>query len=142
MQKAWPGRLRARPLVTGARSLVARVLVLALLLPTGYSLTAPDPHWFLGLGTEAEQPAVPHHHPEGTPEHEHSAIPGSPGHPADHDCSPCQVLKYLAIYLPQLPFLLPAAAPVAFSRIARDQAQRAGHFASLPPSRAPPRTAA
>src|SRR5438105_14304331 len=113
MRRLWTGRPRMR-------QFVARVLIVALLLPTTFALTAPDPHWFLGFETEAE-PAVPHRHPEGTPGHEHvpSAIPGSPDHPADHNCSPCQVLKYLAIYLPQLPFLLPDAAPAAFPRIAR-----------------------
>lgn len=127
---------------SSARSLVARVLVLALLLPTAFSLTAPDPHWLLGI-EPGTQPAAAHAHPAGTPAHEHpsSPIPGSPGHPSDHNCSPCQVLKSLASYLPQLPFFLPARAPAAFAPINRDQAQRAGHFASLPPSRAPPRAA-
>lgn len=112
-----------------ARSFVARALLVALLLPTAFSLTSSDPRWFLGIETE-------------TAEHDHSAIPGSAGHPADHDCAPCQALKYLALCLPQPKLVLPAAAPANFPPVARDQAQRAGHFASLPPSRAPPQAAA
>jgi hypothetical protein len=118
------------------RSLIARVLIAALLLPAVFALSAPDPHWFLGIA-EAERPAT-HHHADGAPAHEHSAIPGSAGHPADHDCAPCQVLKYLAIYLPQRALALAGAAPADFPRVARAAPQRAGHLASLPPSRAPP----
>src|SRR4051812_37419778 len=109
MRRLWPCR-------RSARAFVARVLVAALLLPAAFSLSSPDPHWFLGVGSATEH----HQHPEGTSEHDHSEIPGSPGHPAGHDCSPCQVLKYLAIYLPQLPFFLPAAAPAVFAAPARD----------------------
>jgi hypothetical protein len=120
------------------RSLVARVLIVALLLPAVFALGAPDPHWFLGVG-EAERPAG-HRHAEGAPahEHRHSEIPGADGHPADHNCSPCQVLKYLAIYLPQRPLALAGAAPADFAPVARPAPQRTGHLASLPPSRAPP----
>jgi hypothetical protein len=136
MRKTRPGR-------SSARSLMARVLVFALILPTAFSLTAPDPHWLLGIEPATQPAGVAHAHPAGTPAHEHRAspIPGSPDHPADHNCSPCQVLKYLASYLPQLPFVLPARAPVAFPPVERDAAQRAGLLASLPPSRAPPRAA-
>jgi hypothetical protein len=135
MKTVWTGRARVR-------RFVARVLIVALLLPTAFSLGSPDPHWLLGIESAPERSA--HHHPAGTPGHEHdgSNIPGSAGHPSDHNCNPCQVLKYLAIYLPQLPLSLPDSAPAALPRIARDQAQRAGHLASLPPSRAPPLIAA
>jgi hypothetical protein len=123
------------------RALVARVLVVALLLPAVFALGAPDPRWFLGVGAEPEHSAAPaahHHHHDGDGAHEHSEIPGSPGHPADHNCSPCQVLKYLAIYLPQRPLVLAGAAPADFPGVARAAPQRTGHLAALPPSRAPP----
>jgi hypothetical protein len=126
------------------RSLVARVLIVALLLPAVFALGAPDPHWFLGVGAGPESSAVPaaHRHHDDGAAHEHSAVPGADGHPADHNCSPCQVLKYLAIYLPQRPLLLPDAVPAAFAPVGRKEAQRAAQLASLPPSRAPPPAAA
>jgi hypothetical protein len=133
MLKAWPGR-------RSARSFMARALLVALLLPTAFSITSPDPRWLLGIGAETRH--APQRHPEGKPGRDHSAIPGSPDHPADHDCAPCQALKYLALCLPQPGLPLPADAPADFPPAARDEAQRAGHFASLPPSRAPPRSAA
>ena len=117
-----------------SHAFIARVLLVALLLPGVFSLTSPDPKWLLGI--DDGHPAA-HHHAAGS-EHDHSAIPGSPGHPADHDCAPCQVLKYLAVGLTRPPLALPGAAPRNFPAAPRVVAQRSGHFASLPPSRAPP----
>ena len=114
------------------RALVARVLLVALLLPGVFALTSPDPHWLLGVERGAT-----HHHADGTA-HRHSAIPGSAGHPADHECAPCQVLKYLAVGLSRPPLALPGDDPAPFPRALRASAQRTGHLASLPPSRAPP----
>ena len=115
------------------RALVARVLLLALLLPGVFALTSPDPQWLLGV----ERGPAAHHHADGTA-HRHSAIPGSAGHPADHECAPCQVLKYLAVGLSRPPLALPGDDPAPFPRALRASAQRTGHLASLPPSRAPP----
>jgi hypothetical protein len=115
------------------RVVVARVLLVALLLPGVFALTSPDPQWLLGV----ERSPAGHHHADGTA-HEHSAIPGSAGHPANHECAPCQVLKVLAIGLARPPLALPGAAPRNFSRAPRVAAQRSGLLASLPPSRAPP----
>jgi len=115
------------------RALVARVLLVALLLPGVFSLTSPDPQWLLGV----EREPVAHRHADGTA-HQHSAIPGSAGHPADHECAPCQVLKYLAVGLSRPPLALPGVEPAPFPRAPRLVAQRTGHLASLPPSRAPP----
>jgi hypothetical protein len=123
-----------------ARAFVVRALLFALLLPTAFSVTSPDPRWLLGVDVQAQRAS--HGHPEGTPRHDHSAIPGSPGHPADHDCAPCQTLKYLALCLPQPKLALPVVVPAVFPPLARNQAQRTGHFAALPPSRAPPTHAA
>ena len=115
------------------RAAVARVLLVALLLPGVFALTSPDPQWLLGV----ERAPAAHHH-AGGPAHPHSAIPGSAGHPADHECAPCQVLKYLAVGLSRPPLALPGAAPRNFPRAPRVDAQRSGLLASLPPSRAPP----
>ena len=119
------------------RAVVARVLLVALLLPGVFALTSPDPQWLLGV----ERSPAGHHHADGTA-HRHSAIPGSAGHPANHDCAPCQVLKYLAVGLARAPLALPGAAPRNFPPVLRVAAQRSGHLASLPPSRAPPAFAA
>jgi hypothetical protein len=116
------------------RALVARVLLVALLVPGVFALTSPDPRWLLGVERE---PAGHHRHADGTA-HDHSAIPGSADHPADHECAPCQVLKYLAVALSRPPLALPGAAPRNFPLAPRVAAQRTGHLASLPPSRAPP----
>jgi hypothetical protein len=126
------------------RRAVALVTIAALLLPAAFAPTA-DPEWMLGIAAASDQHVGPpvHEHPHGGADHgkDYSDIPGSPGHPADHNCNPCQVLKYLASYLPQLPLLLPASAPSALPPVVRREAQRAGHVAFLPPSRAPPQLA-
>lgn len=69
-----------------------------------------------------------------------SSIPGSPLHPADHDCPECEVLKHLSRCM--LPVLTvdvraPVTAAVASPpvAIARPRAQATAH---LPPARAPP----
>jgi len=131
-------RRLARP-----RPAVALTVIVALLLPGAYSLTAPDPNWLLGVPAASEAP-VGHgagHHDRGAadPADDYSGIPGAAGHPSDHNCSPCQVLKYLASYLPQPPIFLHADTQNAVPRVERGGAQRSGHTASLPPSRAPPR---
>jgi hypothetical protein len=68
------------------------------------------------------------------------AIPGSPTHPVNHDCTPCQVLKYLATsVLPQADLAL-----VLLERIdappsgGRHPPQLAVRLAVAPPIRAPP----
>jgi hypothetical protein len=81
-----------------------------------------------------ELPSGTHRHRDG------SEIPGSPTHPADHDCFQCQVLKHWsrcapsAIALPQVAALRGSAVqPASFM-----EAQRTASIASLPPARAPP----
>lgn len=87
------------------------------------------------------------HHDARDGSHAHidaSAIPGSPLHPADHDCPECQVLKHLSR-------CMPAGIAVAILRpvvVAVDSppAVVAGHHAQapayLPPVRAPPKALA
>ena len=73
-------------------------------------------------------------------EHDASAIPGSPLHPLDHDCVPCQVLAHLsrcALLEPTIggvaavPPCPVQPAPIAVPRVAAS-------VANLPPARAPP----
>jgi hypothetical protein len=123
------------------RSAVAWTVTAALLLPALFSLTASNPEWVLGIEPserESGAHAAAHH---GTADHEksHSDIPGAPDHPADHNCAPCQVLKYLACYLPESPLALPSSTHYSAPPGDRAVQQRPGDVASLPPSRAPPR---
>jgi len=79
--------------------------------------------------------------PQGHRHQDASDIPGSPTHPADHDCAQCQVLKHLsrcALVLPQVPVVaLPARGPVR--PVARAESQYDLHqIAALPPVRGPP----
>jgi len=109
----------------------------------------------LGLLPWIAVDSAPHHHSvayqEAEPDanlsfaahHEHgdaSDIPGSPTHPADHDCFQCQVLKHLSrcvvpqIDPPTIP--LPSGCPVQ-PRV-YVESQHAGRIAFLPPVRGPP----
>ncbi len=128
------------------RAAVALIAMAALLLPAAFALSGADPEWMLGIDAAGDEwnGDAAHDHRHGEVDHgkDYSNIPGSPGHPANHNCNPCQVLKYLASYLPQLPLLLPASAPDIGPAIVRYKAQCAGHIASLPASRAPPQSAA
>ena len=69
-----------------------------------------------------------------------SDIPGSPAHPADHDCFQCQVFKHWsrcapsAIAPPQIASVCGSAVRPAI----RIESQHAGSIAFLPPVRAPP----
>lgn len=86
--------------------------------------------------SDASESSAAHHH-----EHpDASAVPGSPTHPADHDCAECRVLKHLsrcvpsALHLPPIPGLTgcPVQPPGQLeSQFARD-------IAALPPARGPP----
>jgi hypothetical protein len=75
-----------------------------------------------------------------THDHRASDIPGSPTHPADHDCFQCQVLKHLARCV-VFPFAPPAVA-LAPDRVVQPRVaampQRADRIVALPPARGPP----
>ena len=109
----------------------------------------------LGLLPWIAVDSAPHHHSvayqeaesdadhSSASQHEHgdaSHIPGSPTHPADHDCFQCQVLKHLSrcvvpqIVPPTIP--LPSGCPVQ-PRVYLES-QHAGRIAFLPPVRGPP----
>jgi len=69
-----------------------------------------------------------------------SAIPGSPSHPADHDCFQCQVLKHLARCVPaplEAP-TIPLESGCAVQPSSDVESQLAARVASLPPARGPP----
>jgi len=125
------------------RSWIASYALLALSWPSLGLLP------WVGMDLPATDHAAEKHtqHSHATPSsaaHEHlgdaSDIPGSPTHPADHDCFQCQVLKHLTrcvvpqLDLPSIP--LPSGCPVQ----PRDQldSQIAGRIAALPPARGPP----
>jgi hypothetical protein len=97
------------------------------------------PHDHVVLDQDAESDANPLsalHHQHG----ETSDIPGSPTHPADHDCFPCQMLKHLSRCAP--PQLDPPAIPLqsgcAVEPHGQLEPQWAGHIVALPPARGPP----
>jgi hypothetical protein len=69
-----------------------------------------------------------------------SEIPGSPMHPADHDCFQCQVLKHMArcvLALPAAPAVA-ALSGAAVVPVLGAVAQPAPRIAALPPVRGPP----
>jgi hypothetical protein len=71
-----------------------------------------------------------------------SSIPGSPTHPADHNCPECEILKHLSrCVLPTLAIAI--GAPVAVAVVTQwvaDVRPPAKVAAHLPPARAPPPT--
>jgi hypothetical protein len=77
-----------------------------------------------------------------THDHERDAseIPGSPTHPADHDCFQCQVLKHLSRCV--LPLLDLPAVPLQSGCAVRPDSQVESQFTArvawLPPARGPP----
>jgi hypothetical protein len=135
--KRHPRRARARG---GWRSWVACYALVAL----GWPLLGPLPSIVGAValvaahevedGHRAAEPHAHHHHGDA------SDIPGSPTHPADHDCTPCQILKHLSrcTILPSEPatIALQTASPVLPQLLV--ESQRATRVASLPPVRGPP----
>ena len=85
--------------------------------------------------SDADQSSAAHHE-----HHDASDIPGSPTHPADHDCFQCQVLKHLSrCVVPQIdPPTIPLASGCPVQPRVYVESQHAGRIASLPPVRGPP----
>jgi len=104
---------------------------------------------WVGMDLAAPGQAVAHelgHSPAGStsPTHDHerdaSEIPGSPTHPADHDCFQCQVLKHLsrcALPVADVP-TVPLQMGCAVQPVAKVESQLTARIASLPPARGPP----
>src|SRR5207302_1598540 len=59
---------------------VVRLVVIALLFPALYPLSAANPGWLLGFDLQARGP---HAHDHGSHDHGYSPVPGVQGHPAD-----------------------------------------------------------
>ena len=80
------------------------------------------------------------HHGLAGQDQEYSDIPGAPGHPSDHGCLPCQILKYLASFIAQPEFEL-VSLNVHHTVASRDWTQHHHRYNVvflLPQSRAPP----
>lgn len=125
------------------RAALAWIVIFALQYPVLFTLAASNPKWVLGvdlrghdsrLHSSARHDAVDH-------EEDYSNVPGAPDHPADHNCTPCQVLKYLVSCLPQSLLLLSPATQYTSRPSDRFAPQRLAHIAALPPVRAPPQVA-
>jgi hypothetical protein len=86
--------------------------------------------------SDANESSAADHHHDGDP----SAIPGSPTHPADHDCFPCQMLKHLSRCVPSAldPPTIPRLSDCQAQPRRQLESQIAGHIAALPPVRGPP----
>ena len=89
-----------------------------------------------GQAPHAHHP--PHGHAHALPDA--SDIPGSPLHPEDHHCSPCQVLAHLArcAFLPPPCTSVAALAPSPVQPLAIAAQPIVAAVVALPPARAPP----
>jgi hypothetical protein len=123
------------------RSCVAWCTLVALILPSVALIPAPS--------AESESD-VAHHAEHVTAERDRAAseggdrlsdIPGSPTHPVNHDCAPCQVIKYLTTsFLPQAGLApLPSGPINAAPSESLHQPQESACVTVSPPIRAPPR---
>jgi hypothetical protein len=68
---------------------VVRLVVIALLFPAFYPLSAANPDWLLGFDLQAQVGS--HSHDDGSHDHDYSPVSGVQGHPADHNCTPCRI---------------------------------------------------
>ena len=76
----------------------------------------------------------------GRASHADADIPGSPTHPADHDCAQCQVLKHLSRCVLAAPgaAIIPPVADDADEILAQVQPFYASYAVAPPPIRGPP----
>jgi len=135
------GAAAKRPVFTARwwRACVAWCALVALAWPS----LGPLP-WLVHDFADHLPGAYVHSHAEADHDDDHHAgalsIPGSPTHPADHNCPECEVLKHLSRCV--LPILaIAVCAPVVVSFVARDVAFSrpfAPAPAHRPPARAPP----
>lgn len=112
------------------RSCVAWCTAVVLVLPSAALIPAAS------AGFESDVA----HHAASEGGNRLSDIPGSPTHPVNHDCAPCQVIKYLATsFLPQAGLApLPSGPTDAAPSDRLHQSQEGARVAVLPPIRAPP----
>jgi hypothetical protein len=132
-----PGRLRRRCW----RAAVAWYVALALIWPAlGILpwLAAADlgssEHLLASYADHDDEHSVAPHH------HDASDVPGSPTHPADHDCFQCQVLKHLSRCIVSDPATatVPAEFGCSVQPAALADAQQPAYISPGPPIRSPP----
>ncbi|MDA8108423.1 MAG: hypothetical protein M0015_07320 [Betaproteobacteria bacterium] len=116
---------------------------LSLLVPTLFSLWAAHPEVILGVLPQAHESAGPRVLDSGSASalSGESAIPGSPTHPRDHNCLPCQLLKLAAaVVASQHPVLVDPGLQRYAARHVDDEPQCRSRAIRVPPSRGPPST--
>jgi hypothetical protein len=127
-------RSLASRLTRGWRTCATVYLLLAVAWPaTGplpwlaWDVYSSDEH-----ATHASEPAS--HHDDA------SSIPGSPTHPPDHNCAPCQVLKHLSRCLLAAPCVATVVPVVgdADEIVAQVEPIYASYAVAPPPIRGPP----
>jgi len=125
------------------RAWIGRYVIAALVLPS----LGPLPWLLAGVAVDAHA-AVAHH----ALDHDHTGhghgdhgnpfdVPGSPTHPADHDCFACQVLAQLGrcCTLPAPAVLAPRdTAAICALLCSEAPVEIPSFFALVPPARAPP----
>jgi hypothetical protein len=128
----FPGRARWR-------SWTACCAAVALLLPSVALLPAVD--------FDSAAVRGPVAHPDSDRDHASrdsgerlSDLPGGATHPINHDCIPCQVIKFLTTgFLPQAEFVPAPSGPGNVPPVDDlHQPQRLARVALIPPIRAPP----
>ena len=122
------------------RSCVAWCCAVALILPSVALIPAPSAGFDSDIAPHAEHLSAERDRAASEGGDRLSAIPGSPTHPVNHDCAPCQVIKYLATsFLPQAGLApLPSGPTDAAPCDRLHQPQEGARVAVSPPIRAPP----
>jgi len=122
------------------RCRVAWCTAVALILPSVALLPAASTEFESDLAHDAKHLSEERHHVAADGGERLSDIPGSLTHPINHDCAPCQVIKYLATsFLPQAELApLPSGPIDAAPPDHLDQPQDSALVAVSPPIRAPP----
>ena len=132
-----PRRCLAR--ATRWRSRVAWCTAVVLILPSVALIPAASAGFESYVAHHAEHLIAERDH-AASEGHRLSDIPGSPTHPVNHDCAPCQVIKYLATsFLPQAGLApLPSGPTDAAPSDRLHQPHEGARVAVSPPIRAPP----
>lgn len=122
------------------RSCVAWCTAVALILPSVALLPAASTEFESDVAHHAEHLSAERDCAAAVGGDRLSDIPGSPTHPVNHDCAPCQVIKYLATsFLPQAGLAPLPSGPIDAAPSDRlHQPQDGARVAVSPPIRAPP----
>ncbi|HEV2977771.1 MAG TPA: hypothetical protein VG425_09305 [Casimicrobiaceae bacterium] len=134
--------MRRRSLARTARwrSCVAWCTAVALILPSVALIPAPSAGFESDVARHAEHLTAERDRAASEGGDRLSDVPGSPTHPVNHDCAPCQVIKYLATsFLPQAGLApLPSGPIDAAPSDPLHQPREGARVAVSPPIRAPP----